>query len=189
MKKIISVILSLSFTLLIFSCGSTKEVTSAAIQAEKDGVPTWVYEGRRDSKGIYATVAGKLSNLTNSLKMARAQARLELANTVKIGVEGVTQTLVDDQGSDKDRQNLEALTEHALFKTDTILQGSEQVDYFQDKDGTVYVLMFLPYSTMVTELNKNLETSKSFVRDSTAAYTEEKMAEAYEKFFADNKSN
>ena len=73
MKKIISVILSLSFTLLIFSCGSTKEVTWAAIQAEKDGVPTWVYEGRRDSKGIYATGAGKLSNLTNSLKMLMIQ--------------------------------------------------------------------------------------------------------------------
>ncbi|MBQ6057452.1 MAG: LPP20 family lipoprotein [Treponema sp.] len=187
MKKIIAAVFAISAVLLLASCGSTK--TTAATQAEELNLPAWVLEGKRDNTGIYAVGAGKLSNLTNSLKMAKAQARVELATTVKANVQAVTQTLVDDQGATGDRQDLEALTENALIRVDTILQGSEQVDQFIAKDETVYVLMYLPYSTMVTELNKNLEeTNKKFNRTSSAAYTEQKMAEAYEKYFSENKN-
>ena len=69
MKKILTLALCAAASLLIFSCGSTP--TSAAQQAAKDGVPTWVYEGKKASDGIYAVGAGKLSNDINSLKMAK----------------------------------------------------------------------------------------------------------------------
>ena len=120
--------------------------------------------------------------------MAKAQARLELAKEVEVTVKGVTQTLVDDQGATGDRTYLAALTENALETTNAILNGSEQVDYFKSNDGTVYVLMILPKKTFVTELaTKANQARASFSPTSSAEYTEEKMAEAYEKYFSTNK--
>jgi len=187
MKKILTVIL-FAFSAIFFSCGSKQ--TTAAQQAIEDGVPTWVYEGKKDNSGIYAVGAGKLSNDITSQKMAKAQARLELAQEVQVQVKGVTQTFVDDQGADGDRQYLAALTENALLTTEAILNGSEQADMYKAKDGTIYVLMFLPKSTFVTELAKQAEeTAKKFNRTSSAQYTQEKMAEAYEKYFSNNTAN
>ncbi len=186
MKKISALFLATAASFLLFSCGSTQETTSAAEQAAKDGVPAWVYEGKKDDTGIYAVGAGKLSNDITSQKMARAQARLELAQEVEVQVKGVTQTLIDDQGAEGDRQYLAALTENAALVTESVLNGSEQADMYKGDDGTIYVLMYLPKSTFVTELTKQ---ANSFNRTSSAAYTEEKMAEAYEKYFASNTSN
>lgn len=185
MKKILGTVLAVVTTVMMFSCGSSKEVTSASLLAEKDGVPAWVYEGKRDDTGLYAVGSGKMSNLNNSLKMARAEARVELSRELKSEIQSVLQTYVDDKGDDNNRQSLSGLTDNALLKTDNILNGSQQVDYFQTKDGTVYVLMYLPYNAVVPELNK---TVTEFNRDSTAAFTEAKMAEAYEKYFSENKN-
>ena len=186
MKKIITAAAAVLAAFMLFSCGS--KPTSASQQAEKEGVPAWVYEGRKDSNGIYAVGAGKLENDITSLKMAKAQARLELAKEVEVTVKGVTQTLVDDQGATGDRTYLAALTENALETTKAILNGSEQVDYFKSNDGTVYVLMILPKKTFVTELaTKANQARTSFSPTSSAEYTEEKMAEAYEKYFSTNK--
>lgn len=185
MKKLLTAAMIVIAGFMFASCGSTE--TTAASQAAELNLPSWVLEGKRDNTGIYAVGTGKLSNLVTSQKMAMAQGRLELANMTKTSVQGVTQTLVDDQGADGDRQYLAALTENALLKVDTILVGSEKVDQYIGSDGTVYVLMFLPKSTFLTELNKvNAETAKTFNRTSSAAYTEAKMEEAYEKYFAGN---
>lgn len=182
MKKSLYAVLMCAAVCLLLSCGS--KPTSASKQAAKDGVPVWVYEGRKDNTGLYAVGAGKLSNDITSRKMAVAQARLELAQSVEVSVKGITQTLVDDQGAEGDRQFLAALSENAALTTEAILNGSEQADMFKASDGTIYVLMYLPKSTFVTELTKKAST---FNRTSSAAYTEEKMAEAYEKYFSTNK--
>lgn len=179
MKKILTAAAACLAALLLFSCGS--EPTSASIQAEKDGVPVWVYEGKKDKNGLYAVGAGKLSNDINSRKMAVAQARLELAQSVEVSVKGITQTFVDDQGADGDRQFLSAMTENAALATESVLNGTEQADLYKAKDGTIYVLMFLPKNTFVTELTKK---ASAFERTSSAEFTEQKMAEAYDKYFS-----
>ncbi len=188
MKKIYKITIMLTVLTAVvsmfISCGS--QPTAAAQQAEKEGKPAWVYEGRKDNAGLYAVGAGKLSNDFTSHKMATAQARLELAQAVETTVKGVTQTLVDDQGADGDRQYLAALTENALQSTEAVLNGTQQVDMYKDKDGTIYVLMLLPKSTFVTELTKKAAETP-YNRTSSAVYTEEKMAEAYEKYFSTNK--
>ena len=174
---------------LLASCGSSKkaaeaapaEPTAASQQAARDGVPAWVYEGRRDETGLYAVGAGKLANKNNSLKMARAEARTELARELKINVEAATQTYIDDFGDNNNRQSLTGLVDTAVQRTDAMMAGSQQIDYFEDTDGTIYVLMYLPYNAVVPTLNESV--SAEFKRDETAAFTEQKMAEAYEKYF------
>lgn len=191
MKKTLGILAVVFVATLFASCGSDKKAaeaqpTSASVQAERDGVPAWVYEGRRDETGLYAVGSGKMSNKNNSLKMARAEARTEMARTLKVEVQSALQTYVDDTGDEKNRQSLTGMIDNAMQRTDTMMQGSQQVDYFEDKDGSVYVLMYLPYNAIVPTLN---ETVTEFNRDSTAAFTEAKMNEAYEKYFSANSKN
>ncbi len=183
MKKIIGLVVALFATSLILSCGTTEQ-TAAANQAEQDGYPDWVYEGRRDATGIYAVGAGKLSNVQNSLKLARTEGRAELARTLKTRVQNVMQTYVSDTGSDNQRDALLGLVDNTFEQTDAILEGSEQVDRYQAKDGTIYVLMYLPFETAVRSLNELNSQASSYTGKKEAIITEAKMAEAYEKYFA-----
>lgn len=75
------------------------------------------------------------------------------------------------RGAEGDRQFLAALSENAALTTEAILNGSEQADMFKAGDGTIYVLMYLPKSTFVTELTKKAST---FNRTSSAASTQKK---------------
>lgn len=186
MKKIFGAIALTLAGLLLASCGSTKETTAAATQAAEDGYPDWVYEGRRDSTGIYAVGSGKLANIQNSLTMARANGRAELARTLKTQVQDVLQTYVSDTGSDENRDSLTGLIDNTLQKTDAVLEGSEQVDRFTAKDGTIYVLMYLPYESAIKALN---EEASSYTGKPEAIITELKMEEAYEKYFSKTKKH
>lgn len=168
-----------AFTLA--SCGSSGEASASATQAEQEGYPDWVYESRRDETGIYAVGSGKLSNIQNSLLMARQNGRAELARTLKTQVQDIMQTYVSDTGSDENRDALTGLVDNTLSKTDAVLEGSQQVDRFQAKDGTIYVLMYLPYDSAVKKLN---ESASEYTGKPESIVTQAKMAEAYEKFFA-----
>ena len=177
MKKILALFAAALTALMVVSCGSTP----AAQEAPKSNVPEWVTMGKMDATGIYAVGAGKMANAVTSRKMAMSQGRTELARTLKAEIKAVTQTYIDDAGSDKDRQALAAFQESTLEKTQAILQGSQQVDYYLGDDGTVYVLMYLPYDSAVKTLNEEAAKSKGFKENQTAAFTKEQMAEAFER--------
>jgi len=184
MKKLFALVVAAFAALLIVSCGSTQ--AAEPTQASKAGYPDWVYMSRSDATGIYAVGSGKMANPVTSRKMAMSQGRTELANILKTTVQAVTQTYINDAGSDKEREALTGFQESALQKTDAILQGSQQVDYFAAEDGTIYVLMYLPYDSAVKALNEEAAKAKAttFQQNSTAAFTNEKMEEAYEKYFS-----
>lgn len=185
MKKLFGALALTLAGFLFASCESTEAPTTASTQAAEDGYPEWVYEGKMDSTGIYAVGAGKLSNIQNSLTMARANGRAELARTLKTQVQDVLQTYVSDTGSDQNRDSLTGLIDNTLQKTDAVLEGSQQVDRFNAKDGTIYVLMYLPYESAVKELNEmTKEEISSFTGKPEAIITELRMQEAYEKYFS-----
>ena len=87
MKKSILILSCIMAAALMFtSCDSTEAEQTAAQQAAManvmgaDGVkrPEWVLAGKEDSTGIYAVGSGKMSNTTNSLKLAEINGRAEL---------------------------------------------------------------------------------------------------------------
>ena len=183
MKKIFIVAAALLAVFALASCKSkTTEGATGSAQAKKEGYPDWVYAGKSDSTGIYAVGAGKMSNIVNSHKMAVAEGRSELSRALKVSVQNVLQTYVSDLGSDSNRDALSGLIDNTLQKTDAVLQGSVQKDRYNASDGTVYVLMYLPYdNTAVTELNK---VASEYTGKTEAVITNARMEEAYEKYFA-----
>ena len=188
MKKTLF-ILSIAALFSIFtSCSSTKEAskaddTTAASKVAKvigaEGVerPNWVMEGKKSKEGLFAVGSSKMSNMQNSLKAARVSGRAELANTVKTALKGVTTTYAEDTGVAADTLNY--MEEAIVQKTDAVLQGSTQEDYWVGPDNTVYVLMFVPYEAVVPVVN---ETVSDYAVDKKSEVTTEKVKAAVEKY-------
>lgn len=198
MKKAI-VLLSVILTaaIMLTSCESTEsEAKTAAQQAAQanvigaDGVkrPEWVLAGREDKTGIYAVGSGKMSTATNSLRVAEINGRAELARTVSAATQSVLRTYTQDTGSSKDV--LSYLEETTQIKAANVLKGSTRKDMWTAQDGTVFVLMFVPYEAVLPTLTESIsETAKkvdNFTQDAKSLLTEAKALAAFEKYFDNN---
>lgn len=181
MKK--SLILVCAAALLFSSCGSNKVKGSASskvktvIGAEGVERPDWVLSGMEDDTGMYAVGNGKMSNKSNSLKVAETQGRAELTRMVQATVKDVVTTYVQDTGIEKDA--LSYLENATTQRSVGILKGSKRVDYWVDEDNTVFALMYLPYSAVVPSAN---EIVSEYVVDAKTKITEDKVAEALKKY-------
>lgn len=199
MKKsilILSCVLALS-AFFATGCESTEEEELTAAQeasknavAGADGVarPEWVLSGKEDDTGIYAVGTGKMSNLTNSIRAAELNGRAELARTVSAATQSVVNQYTQDTGSSKDV--LTYLEDITQTKTANVLKGSKRVDYWQAENGTVFVLMYIPYNAVlpnvVEPINEMTEDVTNFTQSVKATYTEAKALAAFEKYFEDN---
>lgn len=162
------------------SCGSTSGTTTntesaSAAAAQKqvigaEGIarPSWVVMGREAEDGLYAVGSGKMSTLQNSLTLAKANGRTELANTLQVSVKNALQTYTRDTGVKEDV--LTYMEAASVQKSDAMLKGSKQVDYWLGPDETAYVLMFLPYQAVVPELNAVV---KEYTQTEKTAFTVE----------------
>lgn len=188
MKKTLFVLAITAALSVFMSCGSTKEAskaeeTTAASKVAKvigaEGVerPSWVMEGKKSPEGIYAVGSSKMSNMQNSLKAARVSGRAELANTLQTTLKGVTTTYAEDTGISSDTLNY--MEEAVVQKTDRVLVGSTQEDYWVGPDSTVYVLMFVPYEAVIPAVN---ETVNEYTADKKSEVTVDKVKAAVEKY-------
>ncbi|MCR5725320.1 MAG: LPP20 family lipoprotein [Treponema sp.] len=148
MKKTIVLIAVAVVTLLAAGCGSVKNVSASASAA-----PDWVLDGvkRSDAQNWYAVGEAKMPTEQNSLKMARMQARAELARMIKSQVNELVTSKETVTNSGVQSQEL---TTSLQVSTDALLQGSEQIGRFTKPDGTVCVLMCLPKAPALQKLNE-----------------------------------
>lgn len=182
--------------MFITSCGSTEqEKTAAQLAAQAnvigaDGVkrPEWVLAGKEDSTGIYAVGTGKMSNVTNSLKLAEINGRAELARTVSAATQSVLRTYTQDTGNSKDV--LTYMEEATQVKAANVLKGSKRKDMWTAADGTVFVLMYVPYEAVLPTVTESIQEAsqkyKDFQQDAKTVLTEAKAQAAFEKYFDNN---
>jgi len=183
MKKVLISATALTMALLLAGCASTKKEEKAAdkipvvIGAEGVERPQWVMSGKEDDEGIYAVGSGKMSTQTNSLTTARTNGRAELARTVQTTLKTAITTYAQDTGVASD--TLSYMEEATVDRATDILQGSTQKDYWVGQDGTVYVLMFLPFKAVVPAANGIVD---EYVTDKKSEITEQKVEEALKKY-------
>lgn len=186
MKKLTQILMVAMVAILVASCASTQKESAASevaktvvIGAEGIARPSWVVMGREDEKGIYAVGAGKMSTPQTSLKLAKANGRIELARQLNVQVQSALTTYLQDSGVGDQSQVINYMEEVAVQKTDAWLQGTKQVDYWLGVDETVYVLMFEPYDVIVPIVNQEL---KDFTRNPAAEFAEDKAIEALNRY-------
>ena len=195
-KSVLFISCILTAALFVTSCGSTEQEKTAAQQAAQanvigaDGVkrPEWVLAGKEDSTGIYAVGTGKMSTPTNSLRVAEINGRAELARTVSAATQSVLRTYTQDAGSSKDV--LTYLEEATEVKAASVLKGSQRKDMWTAQDGTVFVLMFVPYEAVLPTVTESISDAakniKDFKQDAKTLLTEAKALAAFEKYFDNN---
>lgn len=197
-KSVLFISCILAAALFATSCESThSEEVSAAAKASAmssvvgaDGVkrPEWVLAGKEDKTGIYAVGSGKMATFTNSLKMAEINGRAELARTVSAATQSVLRTYTQDTGSSKDV--LTYLEEATQIKAANVLKGTTRKDMWTAQDGTVFVLMFIPYEAVLPSVTEPIadavKGAKNFTQDAKSILTEAKALAAFEKYFEDN---
>jgi len=188
MRKIANTLLIVAVALFMTGCQSNKNSTmdkseksaqKAVIGAEGIERPDWVIMGRDTADGIYAVGAGKMTTLQTSLKLAKANGRIELARQLNVEVQSALTTYQQDSGVDDQSQVINFMEEASVQKTDAWLQGTKQVDYWLGADGTAYVLMFLPYDLIVPTVNQALV---DFTRNPSAKFAEEKALDALKRY-------
>ena len=197
MKKSILILSCIMAAALMFtSCDSTEAEQTAAQQAAManvmgaDGVkrPEWVLAGKEDSTGIYAVGSGKMSNTTNSLKLAEINGRAALTRTVAAATQSVLRTYTQDTGNSKDV--LTYLEEATQVKAANVLKGSKRKDMWTAQDGTVFVLMYVPYEAVLPTLTEPIQEAAknldNFKQDAKTVLTEAKALAAFEKYFDNN---
>ena len=177
MKKII--LLCGILSIFLMSCASKKAADEVPATVGKEGVsmPRWVMAGAESEDGIYAVGAAKMSNKQNSITAARTNGRAELLRTIQTTLKTAITTYAEDTGVASQTLNyMEAAT---VDRAAGILNGSQQKDYWMDDDGTVYVLMYLPFESLAIEANDIVD---EYVTDAKTRITEEKVAEALKKY-------
>ena len=175
MKKIL-IALGAAIALALTGCGTT----SSAASAQSD-VPDWYVLDPDSSEGIYGTGQAQMADFDTSLKMAQANAYNDLSRKVSTVVKDVTQTMVSGSKTD----TMKGFEENALQTSEATLKGAKRTNFYQGKDGTVYIQMFLPYETQVSALN---ETAAAYDISPEYLATQVKMKEAYEKYFSNSKN-
>jgi hypothetical protein len=181
MKKII--IPAVAAVILFTGCATAPKETKAAdkipivMGAEGVARPQWVMSGKEDAAGIYAVGSGKMSTQTNSLTTARTNGRAELLRVVQTTLKTAITTYAEDTGVASG--TLSYMEQATVDRAAGILQGSAQKDYWVGPDGTVYVLMFLPFKAVVPVANNIVD---EYVTDKKTEITEEKVAEALKKY-------
>lgn len=170
MKKTGLLIIAMAFCLV--GCASNKTDHGKV----DDKLPEWIMEEPKSNDGIYASGVGKMADLVTSKKMAQADAMNNLARKVNTLVKDVTQTMI----SSSETHSIKGFEENALQTAEASLRGYEQKNYYVAKDGTVYVLLFLPYQTQVDQLNK---VAEEYSIPAEYLMSQAKMQEAYDRLF------
>ncbi|MBQ0051594.1 MAG: LPP20 family lipoprotein [Treponema sp.] len=176
MKKILTIAGMLMALIMMASCGSTSNVSASS------DVPEWYVIEPESKDGIYGTGQAKMADFDTSLKLAEANAYNSLARKVSTVVKDVTQTMVSGSKTD----TMKGFEENALQVSEATLEGARRTNFYQGKDGTVYIQMFLPYETSVSALNK---TAEKYEISAEYLATQVKMQEAYEKYFSKGKKH
>lgn len=185
----------LSAALAMAGCAGNKpkepEEPRAAIVGELDGAPDWVlkgcaaYWGKKEEKRICGVGSvGGTRNISMARTAAIGRARTEIARTLQVKIKAM---LKDYQASTTggeqygtaaaDEQHIEDVSKQV---TDMTLSGTELVDSWISKKGTLFVLVTLDLEGFKSAVNR-MENLSELVRQVVIERADEAFLELEEE--------
>lgn len=177
-KKLIAIVTSIALiTAALVSCGSSPKATKASTIIGKEGVPQpeWVNKMPKNPDIYYAVGYGKMSNKSNSIMRAEADAKDQIARWITTSVKNALTNYTNDSGSDTNRQVLDSMESISKQVSDQSLVGVERDEVWVDQEGAVYVLCSFPKGNIGKSFD---EVAQSFERNEAAAFADFKREEA-----------
>ena len=168
MKKIVFLVLICT---LLISCASTNSSyqvadeivtkntkTSKVLGKYGDPRPSWIAEDFTTEGVLFGVGYAKLSNEDNARKIAKAEAKNELAEKIFTLVE---ETIKTDKNKIADNYNVESVQISRAY-----LSGAVVEDEWISKEGTVYVLMSIPTKYVETQMAYNNPELNVYIKNS-----------------------
>lgn len=180
MKKVLVLMSIVLMLAVIMSCASTSKdvggnsevkLTQKPTVLGKDNVPRpdWIIKDYTNKETIYVQGYGKGATFEVSYKKARLDADAELSRYVSNVVQtAVARTL-------ESNESVEEYTYIDQFKTSAsevgsgILAGAQVADYWEDKEGGVWVLVSIPTSNLKEQVASTIEKASNGAGNNTTA--------------------
>lgn len=169
MKKI--VILTI-VGLLLTGCASNKSGTTEDMAMGRD-VPSWA-GGKTAEDAFYGIGFAKKQNPSLAKNAATARARTEISQSVEVKVTSMMKDFMQESGVGETAQALEFSETVTKQTTSNTLTGSVIEDTYFANDGTVWVLVSMPLSSIKQEV-------LSAAKNEEALYNEFKASQAFKE--------
>lgn len=191
MKKSIILLLALVMVFSMISCSSTEAPEQAAPQAAvvlgRNGIPMpdWVNNDASTQDYLKVSGSARKSSDAISIKAAEVDARNHMAEFIATSVNEITTTYTNDAGEGANRQAIDAFETIARQQAEAMLHGSKREAKWISEDGTVHVLMSIPFANIedqLTDLSEKVN-EQVFKENDAAAAANAKMDDAIAKYF------
>jgi len=140
MNKIISILIALSFSLMIVSCATTTTAAAPSPAAAAVPTPPWLNDFPPDDV-IWGIGTAKQSSMTMSMTTAEARARVAIARQLNTKVEAMFTDYNLDAGNVRNQANSSLQEDVSRQVTNMDVTGAKPIQRWQAPDGTWWYLV------------------------------------------------
>ena len=181
LRKNLSIILLVVFTLFVFSCASKQKTTDAGAQNLGD-VPRFFLIPPVADDAFYGIGSARMESIDLSRTIALSRARDDIARQVDLQVRSAITDYAQEAGVDS-TQTIRFIEVISRQIADTRLHGASPIEMYAAKDGTIFALIEYKLE------NFTRDAAEVFRRNEEAAFSEFKAAQALERLNFELRNN
>lgn len=179
MKKLTLGLIAVMLAFTFVSCASQP----APADKPASGLPDFVMNPPVADDAIYGVGYAKLSNLAMAKNAAMTNARADIARQVETQIQAAVVDYAQESGVDDNTQVVRFVETITKEVTNQTLKGVKMLEFAQDEDGGVWILMSMGNNMMMEA------AEETFARNEDAAFAEFKAAQALDFLDSQVKEN
>ncbi len=178
MKKLIIALFIVVAASFAISCASKPAPAAAAVEPEKSGLPDFVINPPLATDAIYGVGYAKQSTMALSIKVAKTNARADIASQIQTTIQEAITSYAQEAGVDDNKQLISFVETITRQITDQTLSGAAPKSLQPMDDGGVWVLMVYGKEALKDSFK---DVAEGFERNEDAAFAEFKASQAIDK--------
>ena len=177
MKKLTIALLIVVVAFFAISCASAPK-PAAQVEPKKSNLPDFVLNPSIATDAIYGVGYAKQSSQSLSIKVAKMNARADIASQIETTIQEAITSYAQEAGEGENTQLINFVETITRQITDQTLNGAASKRLQPMEDGGVWVLMVYGKEALKDSFE---EVAKEFERNDAAAFAEFKASQAIDK--------
>ena len=181
MKKLtiaLFIVVAASFAISCASAPAPAPAPVAVAEPDKSGLPDFVLNPPLATDAIYGVGYAKQSTMALSIKVAKTNARADIASQIQTTIQEAITSYAQEAGVDDNKQLISFVETITRQITDQTLSGAAPKSLQPMDDGGVWVLMVYGKEALKDSFK---DVAEGFERNEDAAFAEFKASQAIDK--------